>query len=183
MDRRRFFSMAAGAGVGVLLPLSLYHYLIAGSNVEHAGVRDYLNDGPMAALRAITPNDDFYLTSSHGEPHVDPDKWSLTIDGLVDQPQRFSYDEIRKLPPFETILTLECISNPVGGGFVGNANWHGTSLRPLLDRAGIKPQAKYVALYAAEGYSTPPPTCPNQQPPQPGRPDKTPPPATDPACW
>ena len=49
--------MAAGAGVGVLLPLSLYHYLIAGTNVEHAGVRDYLNDGPVAALRAITPND------------------------------------------------------------------------------------------------------------------------------
>jgi DMSO/TMAO reductase YedYZ molybdopterin-dependent catalytic subunit len=154
MDRRRFFSMAAGAGVGVLLPLSLYHYLMEGTNVEHAGVRDYLKDGPVAALRAITPNDDFYLTSSHGEPRVDPDKWSLTIDGLVDQPQRFSYDEMRKLPPFETILTLECISNPVGGGFVGNANWHGTELRPLLDRAGIKPQAKYVALYAAEGYST-----------------------------
>jgi len=36
---------------------------------------------------------------------------------------------------------------------------------------------------AAEGNSSPSPVCPNQQPPQPGRPDKTPPPATDPACW
>src|SRR5580698_9199534 len=101
MDRRRFFSMAAGAGVGVLLPLSLYHYLIAGTNVEPAGVRDYLNDGPIAALRAITRNDYFDLTSSRGEPRVDPDEGSLTIDGLVDQPLRLSYDEIRKWPPFE----------------------------------------------------------------------------------
>src|ERR1700688_793995 len=154
MDRRRFFSMAAGAGVGVLLPVSLYHYLMEGTNVEHAGVRDYLKDGPVAALRAITPNDDFYLTSSHGEPAVDPAKWSLVIDGLVDHPLRFSYDEIRRLQPYETPFTLECISNSVGGGLIGTAVWRGTLLRPLLDRAGIKPQAKYAALYSAEGYST-----------------------------
>src|SRR5579862_2130336 len=140
MDRRRFFSMAAGAGVGVLLPVSLYHYLMAGTNVEHAGVRDHLNDGPVAALRAITPNDDFYLTSSHGEPRVDPDKWSLTIDGLVDHPLRFSYDEIKKLPPFETILTLECISNPVGGGFVGNALWLDACLIKNRPQRGAMPE-------------------------------------------
>lgn len=34
-----------------------------------------------------------------------------------------------------------------------------------------------------EGYSQPTPLCPNVQTPQPGRPDKTQPPPTDPACW
>jgi hypothetical protein len=34
-------------------------------------------------LRAIAPVDQFYITSSHGEPAVDVNKWSLTIDGLV----------------------------------------------------------------------------------------------------
>jgi len=154
MDRRRFFSIVAGAGVGVLLPLSLYRYMMKGTNVGHAGVKYYLQYGPQAALRAISPNDDFYLTSSHGEPEVDPAKWSLTIDGWVEHPLRFTYDQIRQLPPYETTLTLECISNQVGGGLIGNAVWSGTELRPLLDQAGIKPQAKYAALYAAEGYST-----------------------------
>jgi DMSO/TMAO reductase YedYZ molybdopterin-dependent catalytic subunit len=149
MDRRRFFSMAAGAGVGVLLPLTAYRYMMKGMHTGYANVRAYLNDGPQAALRAITPNDDFYLMSSHGEPAVDPEKWSLTIDGLVDHPLRFSYDEIRRLSPYETPLTLECISNSVGGGLIGHALWRGTLLRPLLDRAGIKSQAKYAALYAA----------------------------------
>jgi hypothetical protein len=92
--------------------------------------------------------------SSHGEPAVDPEKWSFTIDGLVDHPQRFTYDEIRRLPPYETPLTLECISNAVGGGLIGHALWRGTRLRSLFELAGVKPQAKYAALYAAEGYST-----------------------------
>src|SRR5579862_2885562 len=154
MDRRRFFSFVVGGGVGILLPLSVYRYMMKGTNVGHAGVKYYLEYGPQAALRAISPNNEFYLTSSHGEPPVDPAKWSLTIDGLVDHPLHFNYDEIRQLPPYETILTLECISNQVGGGLIGNASWKGTALRPLLDQAGIKPEAKYVALYAAEGYST-----------------------------
>lgn len=154
MDRRRFFSIAAGAGVGVLLPLAAYRYMMKGMHAGHANVRNYLNDGPQAALRAITPNDDFYLTSSHGEPAIDPEKWSLTIDGLVEQPLRFGYEEIRRLPPYQTTLTLECISNSVGGGLIGNAVWRGTELQPILERARIKPQARYVALYAAEGYTT-----------------------------
>lgn len=146
--------MAAGAGVGVLLPLTAYRYMMRGMPTGYINVREYLDDGPEAALRAITPNDEFYLMSSHGEPAVDAEKWSLTIDGLVEHPLRFSYDEIRQLTSYETTLTLECISNSVGGGLIGNAQWRGTLLRPLLDRAGIKPQAKYAALYAAEGYST-----------------------------
>src|ERR1700730_3059851 len=154
MDRRRFFSMAAGAGVGVLLPLAAYRYMMKGMHTGYANVRAYLNDGPEAALRAITPNDDFYLMSSHGEPAVDPEKWSLTIDGLVDRPLRFSYEEMRHLPPYETPLTLECISNSVGGGLIGNAVWRGTLLPPVLDRAGIRPQARYAALCAVEGCST-----------------------------
>ena len=154
MDRRRFFSMAAGAGVGVLLPLTVYRYMMHGMHGGYAGISNYLDDGPQAALRAITPNDDFYLMSSHNEPAVDLQKWSLTIDGLVDHPLKFTYGDMMQLAPYETTLTLECISNPVGGGMVGNAVWKGTLLKPLLERAGIQPRAKYAALYAAEGYST-----------------------------
>jgi DMSO/TMAO reductase YedYZ molybdopterin-dependent catalytic subunit len=154
MERRRFVAIAGGVGAGLLIPAAVYRYLMRGINVGDAEVRKYLNDGPDAALHAITPVEDFYVTSSHGEPAVDGTTWSLTIDGLVAQPQRFSYDEIRKLEPFETTLTLECISNPVGGRYIGNARWKGTRLKPLLDRARILPEAKYAVLYAAEGYTT-----------------------------
>ena len=42
MDRRRFFSMAAGAGVGVLLPLTAYRYMMKGMHTGYADVRAYL---------------------------------------------------------------------------------------------------------------------------------------------
>src|SRR5713101_2572819 len=112
MERRRFISILGGGVVGVLVPYSVYRYLEAGNDAGHVGVKKYLDAGPNAALQCITPNEDFYLTSSHGEPAVDAKGWSLTIDGLVEQPLRFNYDEIRALAPFETTLTLECISNP-----------------------------------------------------------------------
>ena len=140
--------------MGILLPYSFYRYLAYGLNVRHIGVKDFLDAGPEAALRAITPAGDFYLMSSNGEPRVDAEAWSLVIDGLVAQPLRFSHEEIRALPPYETHLTLECISNPIGGRYIGNARWRGTRLRPLLDRAGVKPEAAYAVLYAADGFSS-----------------------------
>ena len=142
MERRHFISVAGGLGLGLLIPGVIYRYLISEHNLGDAGVRIYLNDGPQAALRAITPTEDFYLTSSHGEPAVDDKTWSLTIDGLVRNPLQFSYQEIRALPPYETMLTLECISNPVGGRFIGNAVWKGTLLKPFVERADVLPEAK-----------------------------------------
>jgi DMSO/TMAO reductase YedYZ molybdopterin-dependent catalytic subunit len=154
MERRHFIAVAGGLGFGLLIPGVIYRYLMRGTNVGDANIRAYANAGPQAALRAITPTEDFYLTSSHGEPHVDENSWSLNINGLVKNPLCFTYQEIKALPPYETILTLECISNPVGGRFIGNANWRGTALQPILERAGVLPEAKYAVFYAAEGYTT-----------------------------
>ena len=154
MDRRRFISIAGGAGLGILIPYAVYRSLSYGFGGVRVNVKEYEKFGPEAALRAIAPVDQFYITSSHGEPAVDVNKWSLTIDGLVDEPLHFDYDDIHKLAPYETTLTLECISNAIAGGLIDNAKWRGTLLRPLLERAGLKANAKYAILYAAEGYTT-----------------------------
>jgi len=154
MERRRFIAIAGGAGLGILLPYAVYRSLAYGFGGGHISVKEYEQYGPQAALRAITPVDQFYVTSSHGEPRVDVSKWSLVIDGLIEQPLRFGYDSLRKLPVYETTLTLECISNEIAGALIGNANWRGTLLRPLLDQARLKPNAKHAVLYAADGYTT-----------------------------
>lgn len=154
MERRTFIAIVGGGGLGLLLPYSLYRFLSEGIHAGRIGVKNYLQYGPQAALRAITPADDFYITSSRDEPGVDIGKWSLVIDGLVEQPLRFPYDEIRSFPRYQTHLTLECISNPIGGPIIGNALWGGTLLKPLLERARVKPGAVNAVLYAAEGYTT-----------------------------
>ncbi len=137
-----------------MLPYGVYRSLAYGFGAGNVDVKAYEQFGAEAALRAIAPVDQFYVTSSHGEPAVDVDKWSLTIDGLITDPLHFNYDDIRKLPPYETTLTLECISNEIAGGLIDTANWRGTLLRPLLERAGPKADAKYAILYAADGYTT-----------------------------
>jgi DMSO/TMAO reductase YedYZ molybdopterin-dependent catalytic subunit len=154
MERRHFISIAGGLGLGILIPGAVYRYMMNGVNVGDADVRAYLKDGAQAALRAITPTEDFYQMASHGEPAVDAKTWSFAIDGLVKNPLRFNYEQIRALPPYETTLTLECISNPVGGRYIGNAVWKGTLLKPLVERAGVLPEARYAVFYAAEGYTT-----------------------------
>jgi DMSO/TMAO reductase YedYZ molybdopterin-dependent catalytic subunit len=154
MERRHFISVAGGLGLGLLIPGVIYRYLMNGTNVGDAGVRLYVKDGAQAALRAITPAEEFYQMTSRDEPAVDAKTWSFRMDGLVKNPLRFSYDEIRGLPPYETTLTLECISNPVGGRFIGNAVWKGTLLKPLVECVGVLPEAKYAVFYAAEGYTS-----------------------------
>lgn len=146
-------AVVGGGGIGILLPYAFYRYLSAGRQPQ-VGVKDYLRDGPQAALRAITPTADFYVMTSRDTPRVDPATWRLVVDGLVEEPLRFSYDDIRRLPRYETHLTLECISNPVGGGYLGNARWAGTLLRPLIERARLKTQALHGVLHAAEGYTS-----------------------------
>ncbi len=95
MERRHFIAAIGAAVIGTALPYSLYRYLEGGLDEQEVGVRNYLNAGPNAALDLITSNDDFYVTTSRNTPAVDPKTWSLSIDGLVEQPLHFNYGEMR----------------------------------------------------------------------------------------
>src|ERR1700684_3321195 len=138
MERRRFISIAGGAGLGILLPYAVYRSLAYGFGASYVNVKGYEKFGPEAALRAIAPVDQFYVTSSHGEPAVDVNKWSLTIDRVVTDPLHCDYDDIRMLAPYETTLTLECISNEIAGALIDTADWRGTPPRPLLGSARLQ---------------------------------------------
>lgn len=105
----------------------------------------------------ITANEQFYVVSKNPpgfDPIVDVTKWSLDVGGLVAQPRRFTYDELRAMPAVEQVQTLECISNEVGGDLISTARWRGVRLRDLLLRAGgPSPTAVRVAFRCADGYS------------------------------
>ena len=85
-----------------------------------------------------TPTADFYRVDTRlSLPIVDPADWSLTIDGDVDQEVTFTFDDLLAMPLVERDITLTCVSNEVGGRYVGAARWLGVRLTDLLDRAGI----------------------------------------------
>ncbi len=85
-----------------------------------------------------TPSARFYRVDTRlSLPIIDVDKWTLTIDGDVDRTVTFSFDDLLAMPLVERDITLTCVSNEVGGTYVGGARWLGVRLTDLLDRAGI----------------------------------------------
>lgn len=85
-----------------------------------------------------TPNDDFYrVDTALTVPVIDVDSWSLTIDGDVDREVELSFDDLAGMRLVERDITLTCVSNDVGGPYIGAARWLGVPLRDVLDRAGI----------------------------------------------
>ncbi|MGO9451603.1 MAG: molybdopterin-dependent oxidoreductase [Candidatus Binataceae bacterium] len=109
---------------------------------------------PRSAFGGPTPNSQFYVTSYGRTPSVDAARWRLQIKGLVANPIELSYRQIQSLPQINETLTLECIGNPPDGTIIGNAAWQGVKLKPLLDRAGVKRGAVWVAMRGADRYYT-----------------------------
>ncbi len=154
MERRKFIIWTVAGGVGLLEYGFVSRYMTRMRAPRGVSVKAYEQYGARAALVAITPNDDFYITSKGATPRIDAARWRLKIDGLVAQPFSLSYQDMLALPRIQRALTLECISNPVGGNYLGNAEWTGAALKPLLERARPLPQAAHAVLHAADGFST-----------------------------
>jgi DMSO/TMAO reductase YedYZ molybdopterin-dependent catalytic subunit len=101
-----------------------------------------------------TPNARFYrVDTSLVLPQVQPSAWRLRIHGMVDHPMVITFDELMKRPMIEHDCTLTCVSESVGGGYVGNARWEGTLLASLLRAAGIQPGAQQIVMRDATGMT------------------------------
>ncbi|MBX3085719.1 MAG: molybdopterin-dependent oxidoreductase [Anaerolineae bacterium] len=103
----------------------------------------------------ITPIKDLYVTSYRLTPKPEElTRWALKIDGLVETPLTLTMEDIHALPAIESMRTLSCISNPVGGSLIGNIVWTGIDFATIVERIGIKAEAAYVNFEAADGYFT-----------------------------
>jgi len=103
----------------------------------------------------ITPNEKFYVVSKNffRDPEVNAQSWRLEVGGLVERPVTLTYEDMKALPSSAQFLTLQCISNEIGGELIGNAHWRGTSLANLLTQSGVKAGAVDVIFTAADGYT------------------------------
>jgi len=110
-------------------------------------------------LSGLTPvvvgNSTFYrIDTALVVPTIDPEKWTLTIKGMVDKEIVLTLDDIRSMPLVERYATLSCVSNEVGGRLVGNALWTGVFLRDILEMAGVQPGAEQVVGRSIDGWTS-----------------------------
>ncbi|HET7760853.1 MAG TPA: molybdopterin-dependent oxidoreductase [Phycicoccus sp.] len=101
-----------------------------------------------------TPNAQFYrIDTALVIPRVSPESWSLTVDGEVDHPFTIGFAELLAMPLVEADITLTCVSNEVGGPYIGSARWLGVRTRDLLERAGVRPTADQVLSRSTDGMT------------------------------
>jgi DMSO/TMAO reductase YedYZ molybdopterin-dependent catalytic subunit len=102
----------------------------------------------------VTDNDDFYRVDTRLDtPVVSSDDWTLTIDGDVDSEVTLTFDELLEMPMIERDITLTCVSNSVGGEYVGGARWLGVPLTDVLDLAGVGDRADQILSTDFDGMT------------------------------
>jgi len=83
-------------------------------------------------------------------PKIDLRSWTLVVNGEVEKPLKLSWDEIQKLPKFESVSDFHCVE----GWSVLNCKWEGIQFKYLVDLVKPKDTAKFVSFECADGYTT-----------------------------
>ncbi|WP_336208323.1 molybdopterin-dependent oxidoreductase [Nonomuraea sp. LPB2021202275-12-8] len=167
-DRRRLLTGVAG-GVAVAGAATVLGRGLAGRRTVDAariGVALPRPASPLPALPSgvdfklnglssfVTRNQDFYrVDTALVVPQVDPKTWTLRIHGLVDRPVEITYDDLLKRPLTEADVTLTCVSNEVGGPYVGNARWLGVRMADVLREAGLRSDADMLLSTSDDGFT------------------------------
>ena len=75
-------------------------------------------------------------------------KWTLIVDGAVNQLLNLTLDELAALPKTTVNADLYCFSSLVTDG-----EWGGVRLALLLQRAGLQNEASAITFLASDGYA------------------------------
>ncbi len=148
IGRRAFVLSAIGiavAGGGVALARKLYR------------VATFSYDGTQykgRIVEPITPNELFYcVTKNVVDPKVNVDLWHLELNGLLQNPATWRFEDLLGFPAQEQQTTLMCISNSLDAGLISNAIWKGVPLRDLLERAAPLSSAARVRFHGVDNYT------------------------------
>jgi DMSO/TMAO reductase YedYZ molybdopterin-dependent catalytic subunit len=118
--------------------------LPAGINPRVAGLSSF-----------ITPNGQFYrVDTAIVVPEVAPAGWTLRIHGMVQREVTVTFAELLRRPLIEDYITLCCVSDPVGGPYIGNAKWLGASLASLLREARPLAGADQLLCTSVDGFTS-----------------------------
>ena len=150
LERRR---MLTALPVGVALgSLGLLGFLkVPGWMRDVAAPPESGLSGPVPE---ITPVGNFYVVSKNfNDPVVSASGWALRVTGLVQRTLRIDYAQLQNLPAVTEAVTMECVSNDVGGPLMSTGRFTGIPIRELMAMAAPQPRAAALAFKARDGFT------------------------------
>jgi DMSO/TMAO reductase YedYZ molybdopterin-dependent catalytic subunit len=101
-----------------------------------------------------TPNQNFYrIDTALSEPLVRAEDWTLRVHGMVENEVELDYDQLVGMGLESRWLTLNCVSNEVGGHLIGNALWTGIPIADVLALAMPTQDADAVLSTSHDGWT------------------------------
>lgn len=163
---RRRFLIRAAANTAALAAVSLLPVAAASVRIALVGrtprpaLLPFSPPPPRAegfSLAGLTPEvtavPDFYRMSKNvADPVLEETVWNLAVSGRVGRALSLTLDDLAGLPRVERWVTMQCVSNPVGGPLWSAALFSGVPLAELLRRAEPLPDAAWVSFEAPDGH-------------------------------
>ncbi len=161
LDRRAFVAGAAGFALAgcdrVAATKQGTDALQAGADLTYKASR-LLPHGQLAPEYDKSAISAYFKPNGSIDPKVDSYKklvaekfepWALQIGGLVETPAKLTLAELRALPARTQITRHDCVE-----GWSAIAEWTGVPLSTLLDKVGVKDEARYVVFHCFDSYDT-----------------------------
>ncbi len=82
-------------------------------------------------------------------PEFEPARWDFRVDGLVEHPLRFSWEEFQKLPRTSIHTDLHCVTRWSRFDTV----LEGVAFKTIYELARPRPQARFVMAVAEQGFT------------------------------
>jgi DMSO/TMAO reductase YedYZ molybdopterin-dependent catalytic subunit len=88
------------------------------------------------------------VLSAGPTPEVDLTRWTFTVDGEVDEPASWSWEQFRELPAEDITRDIHCVTK----WSKLDTHWTGVSVDRLL--GAVSSEAEYVTAWSDGGYTT-----------------------------
>ncbi|MFC5470331.1 molybdopterin-dependent oxidoreductase [Cohnella suwonensis] len=165
LNRRQFLKVSLGAGLAIAVAPSFFRWF---SSIGGTGLSDVpggmkeVSEETNRMLPNPTPLPDSVNVVGGGAkghfrvytvtplPSFESATWRFGIDGLVDRPGTWNWEQFLQLKRTVQVSDFHCVT----GWSVYNNTWEGIPLSALLKSAGVKPNATYVKLYSGDGTYT-----------------------------
>ena len=147
VEKKLIFSYVSVFFIIAVVVIGLMAWVIFNSSeaedVDYVEIREYEGQD-LSSINAFREN------SIDGPQYVDNQTYRLTLTGLDNNPQNYTYDEVvNACPMHKKVVTLHCVE-----GWKVTLLWEGIQLADLFEDAQVDSSANTVIFYAYDGYST-----------------------------